>query len=86
MSSKLATRHIRTHNKPLKTQNKPGYPQVPEKPPRKENEQPLLWREMKPPTGTEYAVLREEALKSRCREDKNARNLLEAQKSFKKVG
>jgi hypothetical protein len=40
MSSKLATRHIRTHNKPLKTQKKPCYPQVPEKPPRKENEQP----------------------------------------------
>jgi len=51
MSSKLDTRHIRTHNKPLKTQ-KTSYPQVPEKPPRKENEQPLLSRKLKPPTGT----------------------------------
>jgi hypothetical protein len=57
MSSKLATRHIRTHNKPLKTQKKPCYPQVPEKPPRKENEQPQEQLQV-------YAVLREEALKS----------------------
>jgi hypothetical protein len=57
MSSKLATRHIRTHNKPLKTQNKPCYPQVPEKPPRKENEQSQQQLQV-------YAVLREEALKS----------------------
>jgi hypothetical protein len=57
MPSKLATRHIRTHNKPLKTENKPRYPQVPEKPPRKENEQPQEQLQV-------YAVLREEAVKS----------------------